>query len=61
MRTIYFDGKYLKATDRLIGPFTPGVFKAKGIFETMLGTKGEVLGHGFAFKAFAGRSKDFGH
>ena len=43
MRTIYFDGQYLKASDRLIGPFTPGVLKAKGVFETMLGVKGEVL------------------
>ena len=43
MRTIYLDGQYLKVNDQIIEAFTPGVFKAKGVFETMLGLDGVVL------------------
>lgn len=43
MRTVYFDGQYLKAGTRIIEAFTPGFFKAKGVFETMLGLDGVVL------------------
>jgi branched-chain amino acid aminotransferase len=39
MRTIYLDGQYLKVNTRTIDAFTPGVFKAKGVFETMLGSR----------------------
>ena len=43
MRTIYLDGQYLKVNTQIIDAFTPGVFKAKGVFETMLGSNGVVL------------------
>jgi branched-chain amino acid aminotransferase len=43
MRTIYLDGQFLKASAQIIDAFTPGVFKAKGVFETMLGLDGIVL------------------
>lgn len=43
MRTIYLDGQYLKISDQIAEAFTPGVFKAKGVFETMLGLDGVVL------------------
>ena len=43
MRTIYLDGQYLKASSQLIEAFTPGVFKAQGVFETMLGLNGVVF------------------
>jgi branched-chain amino acid aminotransferase len=43
MKTIFLDGKYLKVQDKLIEAFTPGIFKAKGVFETMLGLDGLVL------------------
>ncbi len=43
MKTIFLDGQYLKVNARIIEAFTPGVFKAKGVFETMLGQKGSVL------------------
>jgi len=43
MKTIFLDGKYLKVNAQIIEAFTPGVFKAKGVFETMLGIKGAVL------------------
>jgi branched-chain amino acid aminotransferase len=43
MRTIYFDGRYIKVNVQIIEAFTPGVFKAKGVFETMLGLDGVVL------------------
>ena len=43
MKTIFLDGQYLKVNTQILGVFTPGVFKAKGVFETMLGLDGEVL------------------
>ena len=43
MKTIFFDGQYLKVNAQIIEAFTPGVFKAKGVFETMLGLDGVVL------------------
>ena len=43
MRTIYFDGQYLTVDPQMIKAFTPGVFKAKGVFETMLGLEGAAL------------------
>lgn len=43
MRTIFLDGKFLKARAQIIEAFTPGVFSAKGVFETMLGLDGVVL------------------
>ena len=43
MRTIYLDGQYIKVNAQIIEAFTPGVFKAKGVFETMLGLDGVVL------------------
>lgn len=43
MRTIYLDGQYLKVNAQTIEAFTPGVFKAKGVFETMRGLNGTVL------------------
>lgn len=43
IRTIFLDGQYLKVNAQIIEAFTPGVFKAKGVFETMLGQKGAVL------------------
>ena len=43
MRTIYLDGQYFKVNDQIIEAFTPGVFKAKGVFETMLGLDGVVM------------------
>lgn len=43
MRTIYLDGQYLKVNTQIIEAFTPGAFKAPGVFETMRAAKGEVL------------------
>lgn len=43
MRTIYLDGEYLQVSSQIVEAFTPGVFKAKGVFETMLGLDGVVL------------------
>ena len=43
MRTIYLDGQYFKVDTQIIEAFTPGVFKAKGVFETMLGLHAMVL------------------
>jgi branched-chain amino acid aminotransferase len=43
MRTIFFDGQYLKVNHQIMEAFTPGNFKAKGVFETMLGVRGTVL------------------
>ena len=43
MRTIYLDGQYLKVNAQIIEAFSPGAFKAKGVFETMLGLDGLVL------------------
>jgi len=43
MRTIYLDGQFLKVNSQIIDTFTPGVFKAKGVFETMLGLDGVVV------------------
>jgi len=43
MRIIYLNGRYLKASAQIIEAFTPGVFKAKGVFETMLAQRGVVL------------------
>jgi branched-subunit amino acid aminotransferase/4-amino-4-deoxychorismate lyase len=39
--TMYVDGHYLKVDPRILDVFTPGSFKGKGVFETMLaiGTK----------------------
>jgi len=43
MPVIYLDGQYLTVDPQMIEVFTPGVFKAKGVFETMLGQRGVVL------------------
>jgi branched-subunit amino acid aminotransferase/4-amino-4-deoxychorismate lyase len=43
MKTIFLDGKYFKVSPQIIEAFTPGIFKAKGVFETMQGQKGEAL------------------
>jgi branched-chain amino acid aminotransferase len=39
--TIYIDGKYLTVDPKILEVFTPGVFQAQGVFETLLavGTK----------------------
>jgi branched-subunit amino acid aminotransferase/4-amino-4-deoxychorismate lyase len=43
MKTIFLDDQYLKVSPQIIEAFTPGVFKAKGVFETMLGLDGALL------------------
>jgi branched-subunit amino acid aminotransferase/4-amino-4-deoxychorismate lyase len=43
MRTIFLDGQFLKVNTQIIEAFTPGLFKAKGVFETMLGLDGTVM------------------
>jgi branched-chain amino acid aminotransferase len=43
MRIIYLDGQYRKVTPKIIEAFTPGIFEAKGVFETMLGLDGVVM------------------
>lgn len=43
MKTIFLDGQYFKVNNQFIEAFTPGSFKAKGVFETMMGKKGVVL------------------
>jgi len=43
MKIIYLDGKYLKISEPIAKTFTPGTFKAKGVFETMLGVDGVVM------------------
>ncbi|MEI7998184.1 MAG: aminotransferase class IV [Candidatus Omnitrophota bacterium] len=40
---IYVDGKYIKADAQMLEAFTPGVFRAKGVFETMLAVGGKVF------------------
>jgi len=42
-RTIFLDGQYLKVNGQMVEAFTPGVFQAQGVFETMLGLEGAVL------------------
>lgn len=43
MRTIYCDGHFLKVNDQVIEAFTPGAFRSKGVFETMLASGEEVM------------------
>lgn len=43
MKTIFLDGKYFRTEEQIIDAYTPGVFKANGVFETMLGLDGKVL------------------
>jgi branched-subunit amino acid aminotransferase/4-amino-4-deoxychorismate lyase len=43
MSIIYIDGQYCKADTKAMEAFTPGVIKAKGVFETMLGLDGMAL------------------
>ena len=43
MRTIYLDGRYFNVRAQIIDALTPGHFKVKGVFETMLGIDGAVL------------------
>ena len=43
MRTIYLDGKFFKVDEQIIDAFTPGSFRARGVFETMLGLDGVVM------------------
>ena len=43
MRRIYIDGQYLKVDEQIIEVFTPGHFRAKGVFETILGIRRELL------------------
>jgi branched-chain amino acid aminotransferase len=40
---IWLDGKFVKAGDSLLHSLTPGILKAKGIFETMRAQKGRIL------------------
>ncbi len=40
---IFLDGKYIKVNDKILEVFTPGVFRGRGVFETMLGLDGEIL------------------
>jgi len=42
-KTIFIDGKYVKVGENTLKAFTPGVFKAKGVFETMLGLDGVAI------------------
>lgn len=42
-RIIFFDGQFLAVNVQIIEAFTPGVFKAKGVFETMLARDGFVM------------------
>ena len=51
MRTIYLDGQYFKVDNQIIEAFTPGAFKAKGVFETMLGLDGRVLDEAYTWHA----------
>jgi branched-chain amino acid aminotransferase len=46
MKIIFLDGQYLKASPQIVDAFTPGAFKAKGVFETMLGQRGVVMDKG---------------
>ncbi|MDE2027935.1 MAG: aminotransferase class IV [Candidatus Omnitrophica bacterium] len=43
MKIIYLDGKYHNVNDQVLEAMTPGFFKARGVFETMLGLDGVVL------------------
>jgi branched-subunit amino acid aminotransferase/4-amino-4-deoxychorismate lyase len=43
MKTIYLDGQYLQVDTKIMDAFTPGILKAKGVFETMLGVDGFVM------------------
>jgi branched-subunit amino acid aminotransferase/4-amino-4-deoxychorismate lyase len=43
MKTIFLDGQYFKIDDQIIDAYAPGVIKAEGVFETMLGLDGVVL------------------
>jgi branched-subunit amino acid aminotransferase/4-amino-4-deoxychorismate lyase len=43
MKIIFIDGQYLKVNARIIEAFTPGILKAKGAFETILGVDGVVM------------------
>ena len=61
MKTIYLDGQYLKVNTQLIEAFTPGVFKAKGVFETMLGLDGVVIDTALHLKRLRQGLKDFRH
>ncbi len=40
---MYIDGKFVKVNRKALEAFTPGVFKAKGVFETMLAVDGKVF------------------
>ncbi len=42
-RIILLDGQYHNVNDQFIEAFTPGVFKAKGVFETMRAQDGFVM------------------
>ncbi len=44
LQEIFLDGQCLKVRGQIIHAFTPGEFRAKGVFETMLGLDGVVLG-----------------
>ena len=61
MRTIYLDGQYFKVNAQIIEAFTPGVFKAKGVFETMLGLDGVVLDTALHLKRLRAGLKDLRH
>ena len=59
MKIIYLDGQYLKVDARIIEAFTPGSFKAKGVFETMLGLDGMVMDLDLHIKRLRGGLKVF--
>ena len=42
LMTLYIDGQYIKVSPTIADTLTPGVFKAKGVFETMLAINGRV-------------------
>jgi len=60
MKIIFLDGQYFKVDDQIIHAFTPGVFKAKGVFETMLGLDGIVLDTALHLKRLRAGLKNLG-
>ena len=60
MKTIFLDGQYFEVSETIIEAFTPGRFKAKGVFETMLGIDGLVMDSAVHFKRLIKGLRFFG-
>ena len=43
LSTIFLDGKFIKIGNKTLEVFTPGIFQAQGVFETMLAVGQEVF------------------